>query len=46
MIVHGGSCALATGKATSEKAIANNRNKEIAVAVVLHLENFKYFFLL
>jgi hypothetical protein len=35
---HGGSCALAAGKATSETAIVNIRNKEITVAIALFFE--------
>jgi hypothetical protein len=42
-MVHGGSCALATGKTTSAAVIANIRNKAIKVAIVLLLEILMYF---
>jgi hypothetical protein len=46
-MLHGGVCALAVGKATSEKAIANIRNKAIAIAdSLLFAINFMLFFLL
>jgi hypothetical protein len=41
LTAHGGVCALAAGKATSEKVIANIRNKAIAIAV-LFLDIFLY----
>jgi hypothetical protein len=41
-IVHGGVCAFAAGKATSEIAIANNRNIATAVALDFFLQNCNF----